>query len=320
MSEKATTGRHVAEKKASTGRHAAVAAPVSKKRILSKKVCIYLSLCMAAVFMLMISAVMIMNSVEKESYEQRMSSALESFQRKDYEDALHYLRAAAEIDASEDCLMMIADCYDRLGNYDKALETLRSMDVSKSSVSRKIAAIEQKRALLSTVEKAVVAGREYPINSNSLALDGLGINNDNLVEIQAFYALENLSLADNEISDISALTCLGGISTLNLSGNNISDLSSIASLTSLRTLYLDYNPISDLRPLYSLSNLANLSIKGMEITENELAELSAALPGCAVHSETAVEDVLDISMGGITIKSDVTELDLSQQNISDISA
>lgn len=319
MSGKATTGRHQADSRQNS-RHAEAWEPVRKKRILSRKVRLYIALSMAAVFMLMISAVLIMNSAEKESYELRMSSATDCFNRKEYEDALHHLRSAAEIDPSEDCLMLIADCYDRLGNYEKALEVLRSMDVSDSAVSRKISAIEQKRALLSNVEKFSIAGREYPVNSNYLALDSMGIKNENLAEIQNFYALENLSLASNEISDISALASLGGLTTLNLSGNNISDISPLKSMVSLRTLYLDYNPVNDLSQLYSLSNLANLSIKGIEISENELAALSAALPGCAIHSETAVEDVLDISMGGITVKSNVKSLDLSGQNLTDISA
>lgn len=320
MSQKAPRGIHAADRKSNTGRHAAVAEPVSKKRILSKKVCAYLALSMAAVFIMMISAVLILNSAEQKSYEERMSSARDSFQRQEYEDALHELRAAAEIDSGEDCLMMMADCYDRLGNYDKALETLRMMDTSKASVSRKIAAIEQKRALLSQVEKVSIAGREYPVTSTALALDGLGITDANIPEILQLYALQNLSLADNKISDIQQLSSLGGLSTLNLSSNGISDISAITALTSLRTLYLDNNPISDLTPLYSLTGLANLSIKGIEITENELAALSAALPGCAIHSETAIEDVLDITMGGLTFKSDVTDLDLSGQKLTDISA
>lgn len=321
MSRKTQGGAHSVERKSATGRHAAVAVePVRKKRILSKKVCAYLALFMAAVFILMISAVLILNSAEQKDYEETMTKARACFQQHDYEDALHYLRDAAEIEISDECLMMMADCYDRLGNYDKALETLRFMDVSQANVKRKITAIEQKKALLNPVEKISVAGREYPVSSTALALDGLGIKNENLQEILQLYALSNLSLADNEISDIQPLTALGGLSTLNLSGNSISDISSITALSSLRTLYLDYNPVTDLSPLYSLTGLANLSIKGIEITENELAALSAALPGCAIHSETAVEDVLDIAMGGLTFKSNVTSLDLSGQGLTDISA
>ena len=320
MSEKSMTGRHEAVSKSVTGRHAAVAAPVRKKRILSRKVSIYLGLFVTAVFMLIVSAVLIMNSAEKEDYELRMASARESFQHKAYEDALHQLRAAAEIDPSEECLMLIADCYDRLGNFDKALEVLRMMNVSNGDVSRKISAIEQKKTFFSNVEKFTVAGKEYPINSNYLALDSMGIQNENLLEIQRFYALENLSLSDNEISDISALVSLGGLTTLNLSGNNVSDISALVNLKSLRTLYLDHNPIHDFSHLHSLTGLANLSIKGIEISENELLALSTALPGCAIHSETAVKDVLDISMGGITVKSDAKVLDLSGQNLTDISA
>ena len=86
MSGKATTGRHQAVNRPSS-RHTAVREPVRKKRILSRKVSLYIALCMSAVFMLMISAVLIMNSAEKESYELRMSSATDCFNRKEYEDA-----------------------------------------------------------------------------------------------------------------------------------------------------------------------------------------------------------------------------------------
>ena len=63
-----------------------------------------------------------------------------------------------------------------------------------------------------------------------------------------------------------------------------------------------------------------LSIKGIEISAEQLTELSNALPNCAIHSDTAAESVMDISVGGVTFKSDVSELDLSGLGIYDISA
>ena len=107
---------------------------------------------------------------------------------------------------------------------------------------------------------------------------------------------------------------------LDLSRNQISDLRPIAALKELRNLYLDGNPITDFSPLYGLSGLTTLSIGGIEITEEALAALSAALPGCAIHSEDAVASVAEITLGGSTFRADVTALDLSNRSLTDISA
>ncbi len=319
MRKKQKTPAAPAEQVSRTGLHEAVK-PRHLSLKLPKKHIRYLLICLFAVFILLVSAVMILNSAERKNYDERMAQATQNYNQARYEDALRFLRSAAEIEASEECLLLMADCYDRLGNFDKALELLRTLDVSKANIQRKIAATEQKKSLLSQVEKVTVAGQQVPINSNALLLDDLGITDSQLSEILQLYALENLSLAGNALTDLSALSTLGGLSTLNVSGNQISDLLPLQSLSSLRTLYLDHNPITDLSPLYAMSNLANLSIKGIPITESELAALSAALPNCAIHSETASEDVLDITIGGVTFKSDVTELDLSGLGISDLSA
>ena len=141
-----------------------------------------------------------------------------------------------------------------------------------------------------------------------------------LNEIAQLYAIDSLSLADNTIRDVSRLASLGGLVTLNLSGNEIMDLRPLSALTGLRTLYLDNNPIRDFSPLYSLENLKSLSIKGIDLTESQLSDLSKALPNCAVHSEKAQQEFQDISFGGVTFSSDVTDLDLSSMGIWDISA
>ena len=69
-----------------------------------------------------------------------------------------------------------------------------------------------------------------------------------------------------------------------------------------------------------MPNLKSLSIKGIQITETQLSELSKALPNCAIHSEQAQHEQQDISFGGVTFASDVQDLDLSDMGIWDISA
>ena len=273
-----------------------------------------------AAVLVIVAAIVLIATADKRRFDDYVERAEECYEQTDYENSLRYLRRAYELEPDPACIVRMADCYEKLHNYDKALEMLRMTDTRDSAVASRIAALEEKKALLAEKETVNVAGTEYPSDTSGLALDAMGIRDDDLEDVVRLYALTNLSLADNEISDISALKCLGGLSTLNLSGNNVEDISPLAELPGLRVLYLDSNPLSDFTTLYKLENLISLSIKGIEISESQLAELSNALPNCTIHSDPAMADVVDISVGGVTFKSDVEELDLSGLGISDISA
>ena len=87
----------------------------------------------------------------------------------------------------------------------------------------------------------------------------------------------------------------------------------------MRTLYLSGNRVTDYTPLHALTSLTTLDISGMEITEEQLEELQKALPGCAVISDEPTVELVEITLGGVTFTSDVTELDLSGSGIDDIS-
>ncbi len=285
----------------------------------SRKNKIYLiCLCLAAVVLITAAAVLRIVS-EHQAYNEYMKQAQESYYKSDYDSALAALRKASALENNDECGMLMSACYEAQGNYVKALEVLRGMNTKNPSVASRIDSIESYRKTLSDADKLNVAGRQFPANTTSLVLDDMGLNSDVLGEVTQLYALDSLSIAGNSIDDISPLKNLGGLVTLNLSDNNISDISPLLSLSSLRTLYLDHNPVSDLSPLYSLTSLTNLSIKGIGITESQLSNLSKALPNCAIHSEAAQEEVQDISFGGMTFKSDITELDMSNMGLREIS-
>lgn len=281
---------------------------------------LYILTAIAAAALMMAIAVIIRNIDDGREYANYYNAAISAYDCGDYNTALSHLRKAYTKEKTEECLLFMADCYDAQKNYDKALELLRGMDARSSSVSSRISAMEEKRGQAMNVEKVSVAGKLYPITTAGIVLDNMLLGNGVLTELSQLYALNNLSAAGNGITDIGAIRSLGGLTTLNLSGNAITDLSPLAALGNLRTLYLDGNPVTDLSPLCSLPNLTTLSIKGMEITDKQLAELSAALPNCAIHSEEATRSLSDITLGGVTFKSDVTELNLSGLGIYDLSA
>ena len=274
---------------------------------------------LAALLVIAVAAVL-QNVTDMKSYNSYMDQARNSYYSSDFDGALTLLRKALAVDETSECLMLIADCYETQGNYEKALEALRMMDVQDPDVSSRISAIESRRQSLLQATKVTIAGKQFPSSATSLVLDNMGLDSSVFTEILQLYSIDSLSISGNAISDVSQIAQLGGLVTLNLSDNNISDISALASLGSLRTLYLDNNPIRDLSPLCSLPSLTSLSIKDIAISESQLETLSKALPSCAIHSETAQEESQDISFGGVTFKSDVTELDLSGMGLRDITA
>ena len=289
-----------------------------KKRI-NKKHAYFICTLLAAVFILAM-AVVLMSVSDNRAYNDYMNQAQQLYYNKDYDGALSVLRKAASIEKTDECQLLMASCYEDQGNYTRALEVLRGMDTRNGTVSARIEAIESTRRSISAAGKVTVAGREYPAGTTKLVLDNQNLGDEVFDEILQLYGLDSLSMANNHLRDLSRLSALGGLVTLNLSSNNIQDLTPLQSLTGLKTLYLDDNPVQDLTPLTALTGLTSLSIKGIAVTEEDLLELSKALPSCAIHSERAQKEQQDISFGGTTFRSDVTELDLSNMGIRDISA
>ena len=285
-----------------------------------KKKIAYMVFTAFCAILIIFMAVLLRSVSDNRSFNVYMDQARTYYYSSDFDGALTYLRKAALIDATDECLAMTAQCYESLGNYDKALETLRRMDVSNPQVSSWIDELEGRKTVLSQTGLVTIASKQYKSDTTGLALDNMGLGNNIIEEVVQLYSLDNLSLAGNNISDISGLSRLGGLVTLNLSNNLIYDISSLASLSGLRTVYLDNNPITDLAPLSSLTNLTTLSIKGIQLEEDQLKALAAALPNCAIHSETVEKKAQDISFGGVTFKTDVTELNLSGMGLQNISA
>ena len=312
------------KRRQNTGSHQAVDEPGWFSRLKTQlnisKRGLYVMGTIAAVVLVVLIAIVLRAASEKRSYSAYYNRAVESYASGDYDSALTDLRKAAAADQTQECLMLMADCYEAQGNLDKALEVLRLLDTRDPEVAQRIMALERRRDSLNSAGKVKIAGTEYDMNTASLSLSGMGLTDGEMDQVAKLYALTSLNLSGNSITDISALSTLAGLTALDLSDNNISDIRALAELKGLRTLYLDNNPITDFSVLAELENLTTLSIKGISISEEQLQALSSALPSCAIHSDTDQEDAADITLGGVTFKSDVKELNLSSRGITDISA
>lgn len=284
-----------------------------------KKILFVILTAVFAVFIILM-AIVLRNISDTKSYNEYMNQARTCYGTSDFDSALTYLRKASVIDPTNECLAMMTQCYESLGNYDKALETLRKLDTSNPQVVEWIDDLESRRAVIRESNMITIGDKQYKSDTTGIALDNMGLGNSIIPQLQQLYSLDNLSLAGNNISDISGISALGGLTTLNLSNNAITDISPLISLSALRTLYLDNNPLTDISVLTQLKNLSTLSIKGIKLTESQQKALASELPNCAIHSEASEEENQDISFGGVTFSTDVAELNLSGMGLQNISA
>lgn len=273
-----------------------------------------------AALLVLIPALLFLDPGGERRFRQTYQEAAAAYQAGDYDNALSLLRRAEGIRHSDESMMLMVDCYEAQGNLDMALEILRQMDTGESRVSSRIASLERRRMQDREVETVTIGDRELRLDLTELDLSGAGLGDAVLPQLRSFRALETLNLSRNGIDDLTELKSFGGLTSLDLSGNPVSDLSPLAALSGLRYLVLDDTGAADFTPLYKLSNLSSLSLLGLELTPEQLSELTAALPNCAVHTDSDREGILTVTLHGVSFASDVKVLDLSGMGLRDLSA
>ena len=295
---------------------------IEQKKKRNQKRTLYIVFTTLAAAMIIVAAFILKGAAEQRSYNTYYGNALQDYYNGDYDSALASLRRASAIAETEECSMLMVDCYDRQENYPKALELLEKMykqDKTNTVVSARIAEIKLKVSEKRNASLITVAGRQYEEWTSSLSLKNTPLGDGVLNDVVKLYSLTSLTLSGDSLTDISPLSALGGLVFLDLSNNSVSDLLPLAGLRELKTLYLDNNPITDFSPLYSIPQLEMLSIRGIGITKDQLRELSEALPNCKIHSETADETVSEVTVGALSFRTDAEELDLSNMGITDLS-
>ncbi len=269
-----------------------------------------------------ISAVLIIGRLsEKRDYDNKYETAMVYYIGGDYDGAIAMLGEARRISDTEECALLLARSYAAKDDYPAAVAVLEGWLRGGDSpeADRLLTEYRDKLSEEGGGESVEIAGQNVAPDVKSLIIRNTDVSPADMTAIGGLSSLTSLTVEGCEIADISALSGLSELTSLILSGNAISDLSPLADLSNLRTLYLDKNPITDFSPLYGLGRLTLLSIKEIEITQSQLKDLEEALPLCGIQSEEALSEAVEISLGGVTFMSDVTELDLSGKGIDDIS-
>lgn len=283
-------------------------------------------ICAAAGALLVIAAaVAALRSCSAERrYEKYFDEARLSYLERDWSGARDALLRAMELEDTPACYLLLAEVYASSGDLDAAVSTLytASLKYESPEIAERLSELRERQsetagAAVSTVD---IGGMAVPRDETSLILLEKGLTSADLSPLTELTELKNLTLTGNQITDISALSALKKLSFLHLGGNWVADLSPLAGLKELKTLYLDGNPVDDFTPLYGLKNLRTLSLQGIAVGSNALEALREALPDCSIFCDNILEEPKEITLGGIRFPSDVTELDLSGRDITDLGA
>lgn len=291
-------------------------------RLNKKKFALLIAAFAGTVAVIILAAVLIGRSAENRRYESAYNSAMSSYIAGQYDDAVAQAKQAAAIRSTEDCATLLARSYAAKGDLTDAVGTLQSWLAAGNSGQAAAALLAEYQAGAEDADENTVeiAGQSVSRDTESFVLSAASLSSADLAALGGLTDITSLTLEDCGLTDLSALSGLAKLETLVLSGNRISDLAPLSGLTALRTLYLDGNDIEDLSPLYELDRLTTLNLRDMDLRQQDLDDLAEALPGCSVYADEPVDAAVDVTLGGKTFKSDVTELDLSDCDLDDLSA
>ena len=276
------------------------------------------------VIAIIVIAVVLMQRTGSD-YERNYAEAMELYVAGEYGDALAAAQLAADEDPTEEAVVLLARCCAALGDYDGAVERLEGWVAAHGSGSEAGALLAEYRSLVpgegdpEDENTVVIASKRVDRDTDTLILADAALTEADLEAISSLSGLTSLSLNACSLDDLGFLAPLGKLTTLSLEDNAIESLEPLAGLRSLKALYLSGNSIGSLEPLYGLDGLLTLDIRGRAITDTELEKLQSEIPGCTILTDEPSAEVKDLSLGGVSFRSDATELDLSGLGITDIS-
>lgn len=114
------------------------------------------------------------------------------------------------------------------------------------------------------IRQAIKTGADH---LNLSDLTGVTSLSDFDVNIADAISLETLDLRNTQITDLSPIAGLNGITMLELGNTQITDFSPLSGLQALRHLYLENTAFSDLHMLPRAAKFQQLDLKGSNVTD-----------------------------------------------------
>lgn len=130
---------------------------------------------------------------------------------------------------------------------------------------------------------------KYCYDLEALDLGHNYLTNNDLNVIAGLTKLKVLILADNSITDISALTTLKDLEYIELFMNKIPDLSPLTEMPSLQDVNVCNVGVSDLSPLFALTGVKRLWYAMNPFSREQAIAVKNALPDCVCNYTTKDE-------------------------------
>jgi serine/threonine protein kinase len=131
--------------------------------------------------------------------------------------------------------------------------------------------------VLTDIPKEVKIGsRSYPTSATSLDLESRNLTDEDIANLKYMVNLHSLKMAGNNVTDLSVISRLYGLTYLDVGHNQLTDLSLLSGLINLETLLVSSNQVTDLTPVEHLTHLVNLSAGNNPISDlSPLSELES---------------------------------------------
>ena len=256
---------------------------------------------------------------EKQNrYETNLGYGYASIEARDYEEAIAAFEDAYRIEPTYEAAIGLAKAWYGSGDAEKAIQVLNARAGLYENTDEIEALLTEYKISLGIYPTVIIGGKEIETNTTTIFLKDITLTEEDKQALAGFTDLVTLDLTNCGLTDIEFLRNCSKLMSVTLTGNPISDFTPLHGKPDLKTLYINDTAITDFSQLHALTSLTLLNANGNWITADQDAALYAALPDCEIYAGINGFLIYDITIGGNTYRSDITELDLNGAGLSDV--
>lgn len=250
-------------------------------------------------------------------YANYMTLGNEQMDAQDYTAAIGAFEDAYRIEQTDEAAIGLAKAWFAEGDAEKAIQVLSARTKLYPYNAEVEALLTEYNISIGIYPTVVIGGEEIETNTTAIFLNDVTLTEEDKQALADFTDLVTLELTNCGLTDVEFLRNCNKLMSVTLTKNPISDFSPLQGKPDLRTVYLNDTAITDYTQLHSLTSVTTLNINGNWITVEQLNGLKAALPGAEIYAGGRFL-ISTITIAGMTFQSNVTELDLSNKGITDV--
>ena len=176
---------------------------------------------------------------------------------------------------------------------------------------------DQPKLKKAEVPSITIQGTEYSTDLMQLELMGLGLTDEDILDLKYMINLRYLNLDNNDLTDLSPVSGLTDLEQINVNNNpDLTDLSPLAGLTELRNVNFNGSPVADYSFMAGMTKLEYVQLDNVQ-EDMDLSFLSGLTNVKSIFINGNISDLSFLSgMTGLqslnlNVSPSLEELDLS---------